>query len=85
MALLYDKVCDYENLKEAFHKARKGKTLKLYVINFEKELETNLMALRAELSLHSYRPKPLETFILRDPKTRKISKSQRKQRIFKRK
>ncbi len=81
MALLHDKICEYDNLKEAFQKARKGKTLKLYVIDFERDLEVNLKTLRNELLLHCYRPKPLETFILRDPKTRKISKSDFRDRI----
>ncbi len=81
MALLYDKICEYENLKEAFQRARKGKTLKTYVIDFERDLEVNLRILRNELLLHCYRPKPLETFILRDPKTRKISKSAFRDRI----
>lgn len=81
MGLLFDKVCECENLKEAFQKARKGKTLKLYVIDFERDLEVNLKTLRNELLLHCYRPKPLETFILRDPKTRKISKSAFRDRI----
>jgi retron-type reverse transcriptase len=37
--------------------------------------------LQVELQLKSYRPKPLETFIIRDPKTRKISKSDFRDRI----
>ncbi len=81
MALLYDKICDSDNIKEAFQKARKGKTTKQYVLDFERSLDANLMILRNELLLHCYRPKPLETFILRDPKTRKISKSDFRDRI----
>ncbi|MDP3918352.1 MAG: reverse transcriptase/maturase family protein [Nanoarchaeota archaeon] len=77
----YSQLCSYENLKKAFKKARKRKTLKPYVIEFEKNLETNLLQLRTELILHIYRPKPLETFILRDPKTRKISKSSFRDRV----
>lgn len=78
---LYQKLCSYENLKLAWHKARKHKTLKPYVIEFGKNLKDNLLLLRAELLFHSYRPKPLETFIIRDPKTRKISKSDFRDRI----
>ena len=72
---LYAQLCSYENLELAFRKARKGKTLKLYVIEFEKNLDVNLIQLQQELLFHTYRPRPLETFILSDPKTRKISKS----------
>ncbi len=79
---LWEDLCSYENLELAFLKARKGKTQKPYVIEFEKNLKENLLQLRAELLLHAYRPKPLATFIIRDPKTRKISKSDFRDRII---
>ena len=78
---VYNKLCSYKNLILAFKKTRKHKTLKPYVIEFEKNLKENLLTLQTELFLHSYKPKPLETFILRDPKTRKISKSDFRDRI----
>ncbi len=78
---LFSEVVSYENIKLAFEKARKGKTLKPYVIGFEEDLEENLLTLRSELIFHIYKPKPLETFILRDPKTRKISKSDFRDRV----
>jgi retron-type reverse transcriptase len=70
-----------KNLILAWKKARKGKTQKDYVIEFEKNLGTNLKALHYELKYQTYKPKPLETFILRDPKTRKISKSDFRDRV----
>ncbi len=79
--LSYDILCSYENLELAFTKARRGKTLKLYVIEFEQHLKLNLVRLRKELLLQTYKPKPLETFIIRDPKTRKISKSDFRDRV----
>lgn len=78
---LWQNLCNYENLESAFRKARKHKTKKLYVIEFEKNLKENLLQLRTELLLYAYRPRPLETFILRDPKTRKISKSDFRDRV----
>ncbi len=78
---LYLRICSEENLYLAYKKARKGKTKKNYVKEFERDLEDNISKLRTELLLHSYKPKPLETFIIRDPKTRKISKSDFKDRI----
>ena len=78
---LYERLCSYENLDLAFRKARKRKTLKHYVIEFELNLKENLENLRTELLFHSYTPKPLETFIIRDLKTRKISKSDFKDRV----
>ncbi len=77
----WQELCSYENLKLAFSKARKRKTLKPYVIEFEKNLKQNLLDLQADLLLHSYSPKKLETFVIRDPKTRKISKSDFRDRV----
>lgn len=70
-----------KNLILAWQKARKGKTKKYYVIEFEKNLGNNLRALHYELKHFYYKIKPLKIFILRDPKTRKISKSDFRDRI----
>jgi len=69
------------NLANAWRKARKGKTKKLYVIEFEKNIRENLLRLRKELLEQTYKPEPLRTFILRDPKTRRISESVFRDRI----
>lgn len=81
MNSLYNQICDYRNLELAFRKASKGKTKKQYVKNFEADLERNLLNLRDELEGHTYSPKPLSTFILRDPKTRRISRSDFRDRV----
>ena len=78
---LYQKIYSINNLIFAWKKARKGKTKKDYVIEFEKDLAYNLIALHYELKYQIYEPKPLQTFILRDPKIRKISKSDFRDRI----
>ncbi|MBI2040659.1 MAG: hypothetical protein HYT16_01020 [DPANN group archaeon] len=78
---LYAEFCSMENLARAFRKARKRKTTKPYVIEFEKNLNENLTNLQTELFLHTYKPKPLKTFTIRDPKTRKISKSEFRDRV----
>ncbi len=78
---LYTQVCSLQNLQIAFQKARKGKTKRPDVVEFESNLKNNLLQLRADLLLHSYRPQPLTTFIIRDPKTRKINKSAFRDRI----
>jgi len=80
-ANLYSQLCSYDNLELAFRKARRGKTAKPYVIAFEKNLESNLMQLRSALLMHCYDPKPLVQFIIRDPKTRTISKSAFRDRV----
>ena len=78
---LYTKIYSIENLVLAWQRAREGKTLKNYVIEFENRLGFNLKSLHDELKSQTYRPNPLVTFILRDPKVRKISKSHFRDRI----
>jgi len=78
---LWDELCSYDNLFLAYKKARKHKTTRDYVIEFEKNIKNNLLLLRSELLLYSYSPKPLISFIIRDPKTRKISKSDFRDRV----
>ena len=79
---LYKKLCSMNNLANAWRKARKGKTKKPYVIEFEKNIRENLLNLREELLTQNYKPKPLITFTIRDPKTRKISKADFRDRII---
>ncbi len=78
---IYEQIYSMKNLVLAWRKARKGKTKKKYVIDFEVNLRENLLNLREELKNQTYKPKQLVTFILRDPKTRKISKSDFRDRI----
>ncbi len=78
---LYSELCSYENLELAFKKARKRKTKKDYVIEFEANLENNLLQLKNELQTFSYQPLPLTNFVVRDPKTRKISASHFRDRV----
>ncbi|MEM4259294.1 MAG: hypothetical protein QXS38_00840, partial [Candidatus Pacearchaeota archaeon] len=72
---IYNYLCSMGNLTLAWRNARKGKTSTPAVIEFEKDLERNLLNLHNELVSKTYQPKPLTTFVLRDPKTRIISKS----------
>lgn len=78
---LYPKLCDYDNLLLAFTKARKGKSGKEYVQLFEKNLPNELFKLQWELLTEIYKPAPLTTFTVRDPKTRKISASHFRDRV----
>lgn len=78
---LFEQVYSLDNLEIAFKKARKGKTKRRYVIDFEASLRYNLCQLHRELKSQTYQTKPLKTFILRDPKTRKISKSDFRDRV----
>jgi RNA-directed DNA polymerase len=78
---IYPELCSYENLKLAFRKCRKGKTLKDYVIDFEADLDNNLETLKYELETFIYLPSPMKIFIIRDPKTRKIGASNFRDRV----
>ena len=78
---IYPKIYSMRNLILSWQKARKGKTRKDYIIEFESKLRENLICLHPKLKNQTYFPKPLKTFILRDPKTRKISKSDFRDRI----
>jgi len=78
---LWDEICSYENLLLAYKNARKHKTTRQYVLDFEANLQNNLLQLKKELVSQNYKPKPLKTFIITEPKTRKISKSDFRDRV----
>lgn len=78
---IYSEIISLKNLISAEKKARKGKTKRNYLKEFEKDIAYNLKVLYDELNTKTYKPKPLKSFILRDPKTRKISKSEFRDRI----
>lgn len=78
---LFKKLCSYENLELAFKNARKGKTKKQYVKDFEQDYPKNLIILKKELEEKKYLPGRLHKFIVRDPKTRTIHSSYFKDRI----
>ncbi len=81
MVDMYENIVSLENLEQAYEKAKKGKSGKKYVIEFETNLKENLKDLREELVSFTYRPLPLKSFVIRDPKTRLINKSDFRDRI----
>ncbi len=78
---LYERLYSTNNLNLAFRKARKGKSKKDYVIEFEKDLERSIALLQRDLKSKRYVPTKLKKFIIRDPKTRTIHASIFKDRI----
>lgn len=70
------------NLTLAWRNARKGKTTIPEVMAFDEDIERNLLNLHNELLTKTYKPLPLTTFVLRDPKTRVISKSNFRDRVI---
>ena len=79
---LFENLCSIENLRAAFNKAKKGKSKKWYVKEFESNLDNELTKLKTELETQTYRPKPLKRFIIRDPKTRVIPASTFRDRVI---
>jgi retron-type reverse transcriptase len=78
---LFKKLCSMENLISAYCNASKNKTQNPNIQEFEKHWQLNLAVLHRELKNKTYLPKPLKTFILRDPKTRKICVSDFRDRV----
>lgn len=62
-----------DNMYEAYRRARKGKSKQKGVIEFELNLEPNLLELYNELKNKTYRTSAYKYFVIRDPKERKIS------------
>lgn len=79
---LFENLCSYDNLLLAFLNAKKGKSEKKYVLDFEKNLQNELYTLQWELLTYAYRPRPLTIFTVHDPKTRKISASDFRDRVI---
>ena len=78
---LYPKITDIHNLLLAWKNVRKGKTKRRYVKRFQRNLKDNLNKIQKELLEQTYQPNKLKIFIIRDPKTRKISKSAFRDRV----
>src|SRR3990167_1749902 len=78
---IYREICSFNNLTIAWQNAKKGKTKRRYIKRFQRNLKQNLSKLQKELKNQTYQHNKLKTFILRDPKTRKISKSVFRDRV----
>ena len=70
-----------KNVHDSYLKARRGKSKKQAIIEFDQKKEENLEQLQKELIEMNYEPKPLKRFIVRDPKTRTIHASKFKDRV----
>ncbi len=70
---MFEKLCSFENLLQAYKKARRGKRMHDDVAKFDFYLEYHLIQLRDQLQNQTYRPEKYRRFVLRDPKERYIS------------
>lgn len=70
---LFQKVCNYESLYNAYLKAKRGKNTFPEVIRFNYNLEAELSKLQYELQNQTYQTGKYRHFIIFEPKERKIS------------
>ncbi|MBI3824417.1 MAG: RNA-dependent DNA polymerase [Candidatus Rokubacteria bacterium] len=80
-ANLWPRITSFENLYEAFRRARKGKRCRADVAAFEFDLESNLLTLQRELLTETYRPGGYRNFVVREPTERTISAAPFRDRV----
>jgi retron-type reverse transcriptase len=78
---LYPQVCSFENLYQAYRKARRGKRGKASVSSFECNQEEELWRLHDELRSHTWQPGQYHNFTIHDPKRRLISAAPFRDRV----
>lgn len=69
------------DLRIAYYKAIEHKSSEPYVIEFEKDLDKNLLELADELYNRTYKPEPSNCFIINHPKIREIFAANFRDRI----
>ncbi len=78
---IFNEVCNFQSLYKASKKAAKGKKKSPAVSRFYLNLEHELIKLERELRTRRYRPLPYHTFTVTDPKTRRISAADFRDRV----
>ena len=78
---LFQNVVAYSNLLAAAHQARRGKRDRVEVARFVFDLEPNLLRLQEELCSDSYRMRPYRSFVIREPKRRRICAAHFRDRV----
>ena len=79
---LFQQICDMENLRLAYCKARCGKRDRPDVMEFERGLEKNLHCIRRDLLAGLYVPDSYQTFTIYEPKERLISVASFRDRVL---
>jgi hypothetical protein len=80
-ANLWLRLTSFENLYEAFRRARRAKRARPDVAAFEIDLERNLFELQRELLGGTYRPGGYRHFVVMEPARRKISAAPFRDRV----
>ena len=77
----FETMCSFENLYQAYKKARSGKRDKSVCAKFELHTTENLLKLRDELLSGTYRMEPYTEFMVYEPKERLVKASSFRDRI----
>ena len=78
---LFESVANFAALLGAERRARRGKRNRPDVARFVFHLETNLLELESELRLKTYAMRPYRTFLVREPKLRRICAADYRDRV----
>jgi len=78
---LYPQIISFDNLYEAWRKARRGKRYQPAAAQFERNLDVELTALYAELHDESWQPGGYRSFTVHEPKRRRISAAPFRDRV----
>lgn len=70
---LYEKIYEWDNLINAFHKAKKGKSNDNDVLEFEYDLENKIIEIQKQFKEEKYQFSGYKTFKIYEPKERTIS------------
>ncbi len=78
---LYHQIINFENLLIAAKKAQRGKRFRENVLDFNYNLESELVQLQTELTNQTYQPGEYRTFYIKEPKIRMISAAPYRDRV----
>ena len=70
--MIIEQGATYEELLQAYYDCRKNKRNSKTALHFELDYETNLLELKWSLNNGTYKPEPLEVFIVTRPVRRVI-------------
>jgi len=78
---IFHQVCSFSNLVASVIEAARGKKNNPRVARFIQDLENEVIDLEKELLEKSYTPRPYRTFMVHDPKTRRICAADFRDRV----
>lgn len=70
---LWDKVISFQNIYNAYLKAKKNKRFQSEILKFGNNLEVNIIAIQNELIQKTWKPSRYRQFYVYEPKKRLIS------------